>query len=569
MKEKKNNQNKQKPTKKVIQPEIGSFGSLLQSALAQQKEKPKTNKEITTVQNPPKSQQKKTILDVKSKTIYPEINDRIWKKNDSNESLKLDVPNPSSVITQAIRNIKGEEFYFSQIAEEFTEESELVIGLDFGTSCTKAIIRDNSLQLAYAVPFKGSEENHQPYLISTKLFVRHNGECSLKNGDNVIDDAKIQLMDKPDAIVFTDSRTGEEITALEVSIAYIALILREIRYWFFESHRDKYKNKELLWELNIGLPSRSYDDKVLHETFKLVALAGWNVSTQAGKISLDTVRQVLKESRHDLILLAQKKDFLIEDGQIHPESVNAIPEVISEIVGYAKSPLRREGLHLLIDVGAGTVDTTTFILYTESGNDLFTLLTTEVKRYGAFMLHKHRLSKMKEILERKLGDLLHLVDGMTPLPKENKYMPSKEEMNFGSIDGEFIQHLRSIVNKVVATTKNERDPRSNHWKEGLPVFLCGGGSELEIYRDAIKDCSATLTKSLHIADFDFKNIPKPESLEAPDLSANNYHRVAVAYGLSYTFDDVGRVVPPSQVDNITLYATTNDYTKNYIGSEMM
>ena len=101
-------------------------------------------------------------------------------------------------------------------------------------------------------------------------------------------------------------------------------------------------------------------------------------------------------------------------------------------------------MYLLIDIGAGTVDIATFILYTESDNDLFTLLTTEVKRYGAFMLHKHRLNKIKDILERKLSNLSHLVNGMTPLPKVNEYMPSKEELNFGSIDGEFIDPLEVL-----------------------------------------------------------------------------------------------------------------------------
>jgi hypothetical protein len=185
------------------------------------------------------------------------------------------------------------------------------------------------------------------------------------------------------------------------------------------------------------------------------------------------------------------------------------------------------------------------------------------------MLHKHRLSKMKDILEQKLSNLSHFVDGMTPLPKANEYMPSKEELNFDSIDDEFIKQLKSIVKIVVAATRKHKDPLSQRWDDGLPVFLCGGGCQLEVYKDAIKACSSTLTKTLHIADFDFKNIPKPEGLEAPGLLAENYHRVAVAYGLSYTFDDVGRVIPPSQLTNITLYSAKNDYTKNYIGSEMM
>jgi hypothetical protein len=567
-KKKKNNQNISKPTKKIIQPEIGSFGSLLQSALNQQKKKPKTNKETTIASNSPKSEQKESILETKPKPIHPEIKDRSWEKNDLNQSLKIEVPS-ASIITQAAPNIKAEEFYFSQISEEFTEESELVIGLDFGTSCTKAIIRDNSLQLAYAVPFKGLDENNQPYLILTKLFVHHNGMCSLKNGDDVIDDAKIQLMDNPEAIIFTDSRTGDKITALEVSIAYIALILREIRYWFFDVHRDKYKNREFLWELNIGLPSRSYDDKVLHDTFKLLALAGWNVSTQTGKVSLDIVRQVLNECKRDFTLLAQNKPISIINGQIHPENVNAFPEVISEMVGYAKSPLRREGLHVLVDIGAGTTDITSFILYPYQDNDSYNLLTAEVERYGALVLHKYRLNKIKSILERKLGNLSHSIDGMSPLPKANDYLPSKQELNLDSIDDEFIKNFKNILKQVVIATKHRKDPNSDHWRSGLPVFLCGGGSQLEIYKNAIAACSETLIQTIHIAGFDIKNIPKPEGLEAPGLLEKNYHRLAVAYGLSHTADDIGRVIPPRQMKDIAPYVSTRDYTENYIGSEMM
>lgn len=573
MKGKKNNQNNNK-AKRDIHPEIGSFGSLLKSALSKQKEELRSNEEstvLTSASKRPKPDRKKSIVESKSRTIHPEIKDRIWERSDSAESLKINVP-LSAVIEQGSRDVNAEEFYHWQISEACAEESELVIGLDFGTSCTKAVVRDNSLQVAYAVPFKMVEEINQLYLISTQLFVRSNGECSLKNGDILINDAKIQLMDNPDAVIFTDIKTGDKITALEVSIAYIALILREIRWWFFASHKDKYKNRELLWELNIGLPSRSYDDKLLHETFKLAALAGWNASTQPGKVSLDTVRCVLKECRRDLNLLAQHKAISMEDGQIHPESVNAVPEVISEIVGYAKSSLRREGLHLLIDIGAGTIDVTSFILYKDNKtlrDDLFTLLTTEVERYGAFMFHKHRLKEMKIILEHKLSNLSHLIDGMSPLPEINDYIPSKSELNFDAIDNEFIQKFKSVVNKVVATTRKERDPKSQHWKKGLPVFLCGGGSQLEIYRQAVSACSTTLTKTLHISEFDFKNIPKPDGLEAPGLEKHNYHRVAVAYGLSYTFDDVGRVVPPHQVEDIHIVHRYRDVTSNYIGAEMV
>ena len=473
----------------------------------------------------------------------------------------------SSTIAPSNLNSKSEQFCHTQISKEPTGESELVIGLDFGTSCTKAVVRDSSSQVAYAVPFKGFEKNNQLYLISTKLFIDHDDVCSLQQGGKEINDIKILLMDNPDTIIFNNNMTGDKVTALETAVAYVALVLREIRCWFFESHSNKYQKNNLLWQLNIGLPSRSYDDKSIHETFKLVALAGWNVSTQSKNISIDIVRQVLIATRCDLNLLAQNNFNPISACKIHPENVNAFPEVISEIVGYAKSPLRREGLHLLIDIGASTVDIATFILYTESGDDLFSLLTTEVEPYGAFMLHRHRLQKINDIVVDRWIHLTHLVDGMTALPKLNEFMPSTEELNSNSIDDQFIQKLKRLVKCVVVTTRKSRDPSSQHWDEGLSVFLCGGGSQLEVYKDAIKICSDILTNTLHIADFDFKKIPKPEGLEAPGLLAENYHRVAVAYGLSHDPDNIGKVVAPSQIGDIYRQEISIDYAQNYIGAE--
>ena len=503
-------------------------------------------------------------------------------------SIKINI-GPISTTPPSNLNFKSEGFYYSQVSKETTEESELVIGFDFGTSCTKAIVRDSSSGIAYVVPFEKFERNNQLYLIPTTLFIDHNGTFCLEHRESEINDIKIQLMNNPGAIVFNNNMTGYKVTALEASIAYVALVLREIRCWFFGLHSDKYRNTKILWQFNIGLPSRSYDDKVLHESFKLVALAGWNVSTQpeatriqgsamdssaleysvSSTISVKTVRQVLQASRIDLELLAENKFALFESWHIHPENVNAYPEVISEIVGYAKSSLRREGLHMLIDIGACTVDIAIFILHKESGNDSFALLTTEVEPYGAFMLHRNRLEKIKTIVDENFSHLIYAVDGMTPLPTFNDYMPSIEVLNSYSIDAEFIQKFKSLVKGVIEITRKDRDPHSGAWYLGLSVFFCGGGSQLEAYKDAIKVCSDNLTNTLHIAAFDIKNIPKPEGLEAQYLLAEHYHRVAVAYGLSYDSDNIGGVVPPSQIPNINDSKTIKNHGVKYIGPEMM
>lgn len=483
----------------------------------------------------------------------------ILLENNEKAKLKNKQPIPTDLSTDS------EVFFNWQISNEYTEERELIIGLDFGTSCTKAVIRDNSLQTAYAVPFEKSNENKSLYILLTKLFIIKK-QFSLRSSSNgvPINDIKYNLIKNANSVIFNDNK----LTFLEACVAYIALVLREIRQWFFSVHHDKYKNSKILWELNIGIPSAQYNNE-LHEIFKLIALAGWNVSTQCKSIKLDVIRKILEKCKNDLILVKQKKTVDCINHEIHPDNINALPEVISEILGYSKSPLRKEGLYLIIDVGAGTVDIASFILYHYSNTDSYNILEAEVIHFGVIMLHKNRLENVKNIVKNKFDSLSYSVDGVNPLPKINDYIPSHKELNISSIDNKFIKNIEDSIRNVVTKTKNRRDPNSSHWQDGLPVFLCGGGAGVEVYKEAINACSKYLNKNLHISSFDLKNIPMPEGLYAPGLLLENYHRIAVAYGLSYTIDDVGEINQPIQIKDISNNVNSKDYTENYIGSELI
>ena len=45
-------------------------------------------------------------------------------------------------------------------------------------------------------------------------------------------------------------------------------------------------------------------------------------------------------------------------------------------------------------------------------------------------------------------------------------------------------------------------------------------------------------------------LPMPNGLEAEYLGVDDYHRVAVAYGLSYTIDSIGQFISPSEIDDM-------------------
>lgn len=66
-----------------------------------------------------------------------------------------------------------------------------------------------------------------------------------------------------------------------------------------------------------------------------------------------------------------------------------------------------------------------------------------------------------------------------------------------------------------------------------------------------------------------KKHTKARKLGSTYLLAKNYHRLAVAYGLSHTADDRKRVMRPRQMKDIVPHVSTKNYTNNYIGSEMM
>ena len=150
------------------------------------------------------------------------------------------------------------------------EVTDLVVGLDFGTSCTKAVIRSPFAfrSRATAVRWRGATADGS-YLLPTVLYERGVGfdlECS-----GVVrsthDTLKIDLMNNP----------GSRETRARAA-AYLGLALQAARQWFFDSEHDGYERFHLRWALNLGIPSAGYDDGRVREAFCAVARAAWRLS---------------------------------------------------------------------------------------------------------------------------------------------------------------------------------------------------------------------------------------------------------------------------------------------------
>src|ERR1700728_4370203 len=135
---------------------------------------------------------------------------------------------------------------------------DIVIGLDFGTSSTKVVIQDPETRDAWAVPFEGSGLLENSYLLPSRISIDKDGFGSFGD-DKSIAELKIRLMTAPDEPI-EDTRSQESPpTASQLCVLYLALVLQQVRGWFLRTKGDAYRTFQLVWQLNIGIPSNALD----------------------------------------------------------------------------------------------------------------------------------------------------------------------------------------------------------------------------------------------------------------------------------------------------------------------
>ena len=459
------------------------------------------------------------------------------------------------------------------------DERDIIIGFDFGSSNTKIVLRDSALKKAYAIPFKEDLDGKATYLFPSKVYLSENSEFSLQSGGASIVGIKQNLINNPDRTFnFKFSGKTFSVTANEFVTAYIALVVQKSRSTFLERHGELYANTHIYWWLNIGMPSEPYDNEELNNRLFLAVNYGWNSSLTKGPITLLSIQKVINETERYLEEIKKPDSGKFNTEFIHPSYVGVCPEVIAEVVGHFHSPLRTEGLHLLIDIGARTFDVATFILHKKDGEDIYPLLECKVEPLGAIELHKNRLVELEKYIQKnKLSSVaekhletLKKMDVTLKIPPRKHYEMPRMKVKCIQFDTSFGDDCRKSIGGVVGETRNARDPMSKAWESMLPVFVCGGGKDIELYNEKIEDLSAAMQKSFSkFRGFDIKPLPIPESLRSQKIPLATYSRLAVAYGLSHTPDEIGQVIPPREIDDIKLDDdSTFDPDDNFISKDM-
>lgn len=407
------------------------------------------------------------------------------------------------------------------------EPIDLTIGLDFGTSSAKVVIRSPYLgrENATVVRWSNGRGGETP-LLPTSLQEGPDGRFRIDHDDGPShQDIKVALLDEPDSL-----------EARAVAAVYLAWVLRSSRQYVLANQAKVYGKYFLRWALNLGIPSAGYDDEATKEAFRIVGEVAWNLSVQSRSPTLDDARSYLSGE-------------LPDDQDVR---VEVIPEIVAAVHGYAQSRERREGLHVILDVGASTIDVCGFILHAPEDEDNYELLTALVEPLGVHALHRTRLHAIRETgCSARPGLPASAADPFASVPTaaddyvEDPPIELLEELH--RIDAAYRTECGAALLRELWSLRTRRHPLAAHWESGLPIFVTGGGRDFPSIGKALRHAEAE-TRKLAVDVSAFRYGALSSTLDAwgnEKIEDELKERLAVAYGLSFV--EIGHVRGPQQI----------------------
>jgi len=408
---------------------------------------------------------------------------------------------------------------------------DLILGIDFGTSCTKVVIGDPGWRdQAFPVPFGEPLSDLRSWLHATKLGTEAN--------------LKMRLMDDPASPIVRD-----------LAARYLATVIRHAKSWFEQHAPAEYKRGQWSWSLNLGFPEKSVRDgdpvtdayrAVAHAALQMIpSMPGAEVATESAAVGLN-INSFIPASR-----------------------VHLYPEIAAQLAGYIRSPYRQFGNLLLVDVGAGTLDVSTLIIHPAGDEDVVSFHLCDVKPLGVLRLYQARADALNGIRgSRTARSLEAFQDGCTAIPDTTGEMldPSLG-LPTPTLKRAFDQATEDFADKVLGTvlpclTRFRALQRKAHdntgfdpWPRHLRFFLTGGGGRADFYREQL--LKGPLENQLvrftrwhpdpaqrraNGQGLRLESMPPPRNLVGfPASLTEHFDRLSVAYGLAQGAENLMRL----------------------------
>lgn len=447
------------------------------------------------------------------------------------ELIKPPAPVPTSI--RALRKISTERQKFFREPADWVAEGaktqlpgvptkpsiDVMIGIDFGTSYTKAAV--GMQDKIYPVDWSGVVTCPEPLLLPSEYTTLSDGRVFLGQRPGAASsEVKLDLK-----VPFINPGVSNE--SIAIASIFLSQTLRYIRAWIYKFHRGKIGNTNIRWHVNLGAPCNGLEDTRLTSAYRRLGRTAWSLSQLSGDVTLGEAIARVAASANE-----------VNTTDLH--SLDVFPEFVAQMAGYVQSPQRRRGLHALADVGGGTLDVVTFIVHQVDDEDTFPFLIPEVKNLGTHMLNQNRTVGVLVDEGAQLPDELMPVLNASAFAAATSVDPNHVKAR----DEAFCTHVSNVVKKVLATTKAKRYRRSEAWTSGLRTFLTGGGASVGVYSEAVKRGGLGCTSHIELT-------PLPLHPRIADFHGDTqlYQRISVACGLAQDAFSLGRIIPAKEVED--------------------
>jgi hypothetical protein len=408
---------------------------------------------------------------------------------------------------------------------------DLTIGLDFGTSSLKAMVWNDATNMAVPIRFVATS-GINAYLLPCEFYEDENGLCNLSGRGKKYSDLKLNLL-----------FNWQDLTNQQRAVAYLALALKKIRAYIFEHERDQVIQSEIVWRLNVGLPSDA-----CHETLKnlwtKIAKAAWMLSVHE-----DVVR--IKDAQNFLKLTDQFEEYT----SMESSALKVIPEFQAEVYAIVDTDGTQSNYkpYAVIDIGAGTTDIAVFFLtrgYEQSENSVY-IQAAQITQDGLAVLHSNRVKawqnslcnfavKTPPISIDQAKQISNLWDSLSDeallapwsrLPDKCEEYLQEVTTSGSTPDTEVWKKFNlHVVNNLHKGYKNAERPT-----ERMPIYVIGGGASHRGYYEAAKRAISSEPSSYELRDYfpEFQHIEK--DVVRSIKKENIWQRLAVSYGLAKGF----------------------------------
>jgi hypothetical protein len=460
-------------------------------------------------------------------------------------------------------------------------ESEVVMGIDFGTSSTKVAIRDVDRQLTFPVYFP-SASGVECQITPTALY-SVNGIGSLGGVGAPIDDIKIRAL-----------KTDSDDRSLAICVAYLTLVIRFARGQLWKRYSSNFLRRDLKWRFHFGIPASDVRDFPVKDRYLAICRAAVLMSSsESDGIHLlqaaDLYRHCATTKGAELAF-AQADDGIrstfYESGEYFlQEGIKIWPEVMAQTFGFLRSNLwnpQRMSRVMTVDIGAGTLDISLCEVSISLDGDremVFTPLATFVDGLGLRNFVRHRYLSVFQACQSPVqrDDLSHWAESLSQVDWVNTRVPTELFGDCGFFPRLVTQGdsrpldlaFKDQMGKMIwsSTVLPVFSGGSYAQSAELPVFLCGGGKSVDFYREFVTYYSREHGFRVR---FDMKDVRSGDDFI--DSDAAIFDRVSVAYGLA--FPDLGRFIDdgfeaPKAKPALDLTPISPKWADGYVDKDMV